>query len=163
MTSWTDRSTSSIWRNAKTKVCFTLSITSTCGSSELAEYLASQIGDIRRGQEEATDELAGKILEVGPKKALAIVQQGIRPSAPTPLNFREKEEAYPQSVFVLNRANCECFAVSLKMHAHDGVRPYPRESIRRTCESPSRTNGKRASGSHQKEQDCGGEVRTGRH
>ena len=70
-----------------------------------ADYIKKRLQKAYKIQELATEELAALVAGVGAEHAMRWVQQGIQPSAPTPVNFKEKEQAYQQSVFVLNRAH----------------------------------------------------------
>ena len=76
-----------------------------------AEYIQKQFKKVYTAQELAIEELVALIVGVGLEHAMWWVQQGIQPTTPTPLNFKEKEQVYLQSVFILNCTHRMCHSV----------------------------------------------------
>ena len=85
----------------------------TCAYIFTADYIRKRLQKAYEVQELATEELAALMAGVGPEHSMRWVQQGIQPSAPTPLDFKEKEQTYHQSVFILNRAHRTCLSKGL--------------------------------------------------
>ena len=69
------------------------------------EHRPEQIRKTYPIQETTTDDLASDIAQIGPKKLLKWVRQGIRPSAPTPLDFEAKEKGFETSNYILHLAS----------------------------------------------------------
>ena len=67
-----------------------------------ATYIAEQVEINTPLQYEATDDLAARIASAGPQLVLQWVRKGVQLSAPTPLNWKEKERGFQTSNFILH-------------------------------------------------------------